>query len=161
MLGGVAVGDIKNFVAVGEELATGGQPTAGELADVASSGFEVVVNLGLLDRRYCLPDEEGTARALGLRYHHLPVEFDAPTLEDFRRFWGLMRNVRGMRTFVHCAANYRVSCFTALYGQAELGWTLEQADAHVRRVWEPNDIWSAFMTEVRATIAPAKGGTPA
>ena len=51
--------------------------------------------------------------------------------------------------------------FTALYGECELGWTRELADAHVRRVWEPNDNWRAFMAEVRATIAPANGGTPA
>jgi hypothetical protein len=72
-----------------------------------------------------------------------------------------MRELGGRRTFIHCAANYRVACFTALYGERELGWTREQSDAFVARVWDPNDNWRAFMAEVRATIGPAHGGTPA
>ena len=45
--------------------------------------------------------------------------------------------------------NYRVSCFTALYAEAELGWSRERADTHIARVWEPDDIWSAFLQRVR------------
>lgn len=158
---GVVIGGIKNFVRVDDGWATAGQPSEAELADVAAAGFEVVVNLGFLDPRYCLPDEAGTVRALGLAYHHLPVDFGAPALESFEQFRRLMHTLRGRRTFVHCAANYRATCFTALYGECELGWTREQADAFVARVWEPNDNWRAFMAGVRATIAPANGGTPA
>ena len=157
----MAIGGIKNFVRVDDGWATAGQPSEAELAEVAAAGFEVVVNLGLLDPRYCLTDEAGTAREFGLAYHHLPVDFGAPALGSFEQFRRLMRDLRGRRTFVHCAANYRVACFTALYGECELGWTREQADAFVARVWEPNDNWRAFMAEVRATIGPANGGTPA
>lgn len=45
--------DIYNFVPVSDELATAGQPTEDQLLEVAREGFGVVVNLGLLDPRYC------------------------------------------------------------------------------------------------------------
>ncbi len=149
----MALGDIKNFVRVNDLLATAGQPKESELADVAASGFELVVNLGLLDPRYCLPDEAGSVAKLGLAYRHIPVDFKAPARADFERFEATLREATGRRVFVHCAANYRVSCFVALYAEARLGWSREQADAHVRRVWEPDDVWRGFMEAVRAEHA--------
>ena len=151
---------IKNFVPLEPWLATAGQPSEEELRELAGSGFEVVVNLGLLDPRYCLPDEAASVGALGLGYHHVPVDFQAPALDDFRRFRALLRGLQGKKTFVHCAANYRVSCFVALYGEAELGWSRAQADAHVARVWAPNDTWLAFLAAVRATMPAPSGGQP-
>jgi protein tyrosine phosphatase (PTP) superfamily phosphohydrolase (DUF442 family) len=148
---------IKGFVGLDARLATAGQPSEAELGDVAASGFEVVVNLGLLDPRYCLADEAGTVRALGLEYHHVPVDFGAPSVEDFRQFCAVLRSSGGKRTFVHCAANYRVSCFVALYGEADLGWSRAQADAHVARVWAPNETWLAFLRAVRDTMRPLTG----
>ena len=150
MLCCVGLSDIKNFVAVSASLATAGQPLESELADIAASGFELVVNLGLLDPRYCLPDEAGSVARLGLDYRHIPVDFKAPTEQDFERFEATLLEARGRRVFAHCAANYRVSCFVALFGEAHLGWSREQADAHVRKVWEPDDVWRAFMARVRA-----------
>lgn len=156
----MALDVIKNFVSIGESLATAGQPTELELGEVAASGFDVVVNLGLLDPRYCLADEAAVVRALGLEYHHLPVDFQAPSVADFERFAAVMRDARGRRTFVHCALNYRVSCFVALYGEAELGWSRAQADAHVARVWEPNATWLAFLRAVRDRMRVPAGGEP-
>jgi hypothetical protein len=53
---------------------------------------------------------------------------------------------------VHCAMNFRVSCFVALLGESELGWTREQADAHVRRLWKPDEVWSAFLKDMRRQL---------
>jgi protein tyrosine phosphatase (PTP) superfamily phosphohydrolase (DUF442 family) len=155
----VSLAEIRNFVPVTESLATAGQPTEEQLRQIAASGFEVVVNLGLLDPRYCLPDEAGLAAELGVTYHHLPVDFKAPRVEDFARFEALMAEAAGKRTFVHCAANYRVSCFVALYGERHFGWSPERALAHVHGVWSPDETWRAFMAAVREGPGPgALGG---
>jgi len=141
---------IRNFLPLGDRLGTAGQPTEGELHDVAAAGYGVVVNLGLLDPRYCLPDEAGLATSLGLRYHHIPVPFDAPDLEHFRAFVAAMDVDPDAKVFVHCAANYRVSSFLAVYGEMRLGWTREQADAHARTLWPLNDVWADFLARCRA-----------
>jgi protein tyrosine phosphatase (PTP) superfamily phosphohydrolase (DUF442 family) len=149
----VSLAAIRNFVEVNAWLATAGQPSEAELADVAASGFELVVNLGLSDPRYCLADEAGSVARLGLVYEHLPVDFKAPKLDDFLRFERVLLGAGGRRTFVHCAANYRVSCFVALYGQRHFGWSRERALAHVHTVWAPDETWRTFMQTVERELA--------
>ena len=141
--------EIKNFVVVSDRLGTAGQPSEAQLRDVAAAGFDVVVNLGLLDPRYCLADEAGTVASLGLAYHHIPVDFSAPQADDLRRFFDVMDGARDQKVFVHCAANYRVSSFVALYGEARFGWSSDQGDAHIRRIWEPNETWIRFIADAR------------
>jgi protein tyrosine phosphatase (PTP) superfamily phosphohydrolase (DUF442 family) len=148
----MAIDGIRNFVPVSATLATAGQPSAEQIADVKRAGFEVIVNLGLLDPRYCLPDEAGLAQSLGLEYHHIPVDFKVPRVDDLQKFFDVMDASRDRKIFVHCAANYRVSSFVALYGQARLGWSQEEADAHIRRVWQLDDTWRAFVDRSRQQL---------
>jgi protein tyrosine phosphatase (PTP) superfamily phosphohydrolase (DUF442 family) len=152
----VALADITNFVAIDDRLATAGQPTEEQLAEIVEAGFETVVNLGLLDQDYSLVDEAGSVCELGLRYVHIPVSFTAPTVEDFQQFRETLREHAGRKVLVHCAMNMRVSCFMALYGEAELGWSRTEADAHVRRIWEPNEVWSAYLEQMRAAPLPPR-----
>ncbi len=77
---------IRNLRAVSTDYVTAGQPTERELEELAEGGLRAVINLGLSDTKYCLPDEAGSAASLGLEYTHVPVRFDEPREEDFRRF---------------------------------------------------------------------------
>jgi protein tyrosine phosphatase (PTP) superfamily phosphohydrolase (DUF442 family) len=149
MLGPVALHDIRNFVAISDELATAGQPTEEQLRQLKDYGFQVVVNLGLLDPRYCLPDEAGTVATLGMVYRHIPVNFQQPTLADYEAFRAAMLASHGQKVFVHCAMNFRVSCFTAVFGEEQLGWSRQDADAHVRRLWQPDAAWRSFLDQAR------------
>ena len=148
----MAIEDIRNFVPVSEDLATGGQPSEQQIRELSGAGFEVIVNLGLLDPRYCLADEAGLVQSLGVEYHHIPVDFEAPQSEDLAKFFDVMHGARDKKVFVHCAANYRVSSFVGLYGQAKLGWSASDADAHMRRVWEPNETWTEFIEQSRRRL---------
>ncbi|HTA21193.1 MAG TPA: protein tyrosine phosphatase family protein [Polyangia bacterium] len=149
----MALTDIKNFLRVDERLGTGGQPTEAQLGDVAADGYAAVINLGLLDPKYCLPDEAGAVASLGLEYRHIPVRFDAPTVEDFRAFASTMDAWSGEKVFVHCAANFRVTAFVALYGELRLGWPRARAEALAQALWQPNDVWRAFIERCRAEVA--------
>lgn len=148
----MALDDIKNFKQVDQLLGTAGQPTESQLRDIASAGYEVVINLGLLDPKYCLPDEAGLVSSLGMAYHHIPVDFGSPQVTDFERFVEVMDACRARRTFVHCALNWRVSAFVGLYGEVRLGWSRAAADAQMRAFWEPNDVWTEFAASCRATV---------
>ena len=149
---------IRNFLRIDDRLATSGQPTESQLAEIAAAGFVRVINLGLLDPKYCLADEAGSVARLGLRYVHIPVVFGAPTVEDFRAFVAAMDAEPDAPTFVHCAANYRVSAFVALWGQLRGGWSPERADAHARAFWALDDKWIDFLAAVRRELlaAPAR-----
>ena len=143
---------IKNFIAIDDRIGTAGQPTEDELRAVAADGYAAVINLGLLDPKYCLPDEAGLVATLGLRYRHIPVVWTAPTVADFEAFAAAMDALAGERVFVHCAANYRVSSFMALYGELRLGWSRERADRHARALWELNEIWQELLRACRAKL---------
>jgi protein tyrosine phosphatase (PTP) superfamily phosphohydrolase (DUF442 family) len=142
--------EIKNFVEVGDLIATGGQPSESQLKDVASAGYQVVINLGLLDPKYCLRDEARLVAEVGMEYHHIPVVFTDPKPDDFRRFVDVMASHRAHKIFIHCALNWRVSAFVALYGELRLGWPPPKADSHMRTFWELNDVWINFVRDCRA-----------
>jgi protein tyrosine phosphatase (PTP) superfamily phosphohydrolase (DUF442 family) len=148
----MATHEIKNFHEIDATLGTGGQPTSLQLRELAQDGYEVVVNLGLLDPRYCLPDEAGVVTQLGMKYHHIPVMFDDPRGEDFNAFVAVMDANAAARVFVHCALNWRVSSFVALYRQMRTGWSVDQADAHARRFWNLNETWLKFVMERRKDL---------
>jgi len=145
----MALGEIKNFVEIGDLMGTGGQPSESQLKEVASAGYRVVINLGLLDPKYCLRDEAGLVGDLGMEYHHIPVVFTDPKIDDFRRFVDVMAAHRDQKVFIHCALNWRVSAFVALYGELRLGWPPSKAEAHMRTFWEPNEVWIEFARACR------------
>lgn len=147
---------IANFLPIDERIGSAGQPSENELREAADAGFQVVINLGLLDPRYCLADEAGLLASLGLEYVHIPVRFDDPTVEDFRAFLDAMDRCRERRVLVHCAANYRVSSFLAVYGEMQLGWTRARADAHARTLWPLNDTWAGFLEACRREFLEGK-----
>lgn len=145
--------DIKNLVVVSPHLATAGQPSAEQLGAVATEGYQLVINLGLMDKRYCLDDEAGLVGALGMDYRHIPVEFASPRLSDLSAFFAVMDANAGRRILVHCAANYRVTCFVALYGRMRWGWTETQGAELISRVWQPDQVWQDFMRHALDTPA--------
>ncbi|MDB5871488.1 MAG: hypothetical protein JWQ07_930 [Ramlibacter sp.] len=142
---------IHKYRAVDDTLATSGQPTVAQLASVAQAGFDTVINLALHDDpRYSLSDEAGTVRSLGLGYVHIPVQFAAPTEADLLAFFAAMDAHRGDKLWVHCAANIRVSAFLGLYRVIKQGWTRERAFELMHGLWEPNEVWAAFIEQMLA-----------
>jgi protein tyrosine phosphatase (PTP) superfamily phosphohydrolase (DUF442 family) len=136
---------IKAFTTFTDRLSTAGQPPAEAFPALRSAGFERVINLGLLDQPYSLPDERTSVEAAGMAYCHIPVPFDAPAPEHFAAFLAEMDSAPGAKVFLHCAANYRASSFAALYGVHRLGWDHAQAEALLARIWIPNPVWRAFL----------------
>lgn len=141
---------IFNFRRVDERLLSAGQPTEAELRDLSGEGCRVVINLHMDDPRWALPGEAQIVRDLGMAYHHIPVRFDAPSEDDYRAFEQLMSELDDVPILVHCVANYRVSCFLAVYAERRLGWSRERADALIASVWEPDVVWRDFLARLRA-----------
>jgi protein tyrosine phosphatase (PTP) superfamily phosphohydrolase (DUF442 family) len=136
---------IKAFTTVTDHLSTAGQPAAEAIPALRAAGFERVINLGLLDQPYSLPDERASVAAAGMAYCHIPVPFDAPAPEHFAAFLAEMDSAPGAKVFLHCAANYRASSFAAIYGVRRLGWDRDRAESFLARVWAPNQVWRAFL----------------
>lgn len=130
-----SLSDIYNFLAVEEGLVTGGQPTADQLRAAAAAGIEAVVNLAPDGQDTTLAEEAELLASLGLAYHHVPVPWAQPSLAQLDRFSQVMDGLAGQPTLIHCQANFRVTAFLALHGEARLGWSRERADALIDRIW--------------------------
>ncbi|WP_404787500.1 protein tyrosine phosphatase family protein [Altericista sp. CCNU0014] len=140
--------ELYHYRRISPEIATSGQPTEEQFQRIAAQGIQAVINLGLTDADYALPDEQGLVQSMGLSYLHIPVQWEHPTLKNFQDFLAAMRRYNDRSLLVHCAANFRVSCFMALYHVFEDGWIPEQAMADLKAVWSPNQVWQNFIATV-------------
>ena len=138
---------IYNFYKVSDLLACAGQPREGQFASIADEGYKVVINLGLADGRYALKDEAASVKSLGMEYHHIPVIFDNPQIEELTSFIDLMNKYADEKTFVHCAANYRASVFTGLYLYSAGKLDEHQLEDFIDEIWKPEPIWETFIED--------------
>ena len=153
--------DIPNWYRLDDHLTTSGQPSGEQLAEIAALGVRDVINLALHDHPRALPDEAATVAALGMRYIHIPVVFDAPTDADFERFCAAMAD-RGTRpVHVHCIVNARVSAFLYRYRREVLGWDEAQARPALDAIWRPGGVWARFIGDTaRAELPHQMTATP-
>jgi len=139
--------NIYNFHRVSDSLACSGQPREGQLASIAEDGYKLVINLGLADGKYALADEAASVKALGLAYHHIPVQFDNPQLDELTTFIADMQQHSSEKILVHCAANYRASAFTGLYLFAEGKLNEDAIQQFIEEVWQPDAVWQQFIED--------------
>jgi protein tyrosine phosphatase (PTP) superfamily phosphohydrolase (DUF442 family) len=139
--------EIPNFLQISDRLATAGQPTINQYPAIATAGYQVVINLGLIDSPNALADEATIASNLGFAYIHIPVQWNQPTPEDFQEFADEMDKQNGHKIFVHCAANKRVSVFVYLY-RLRTGTDQPTALQDLAKIWTPNPIWQSLIEQV-------------
>jgi protein tyrosine phosphatase (PTP) superfamily phosphohydrolase (DUF442 family) len=141
---------IPNFLAVSDQLGTAGQPAPEQFATIRDAGYEAVVNLAMPNSTDALPNEAELVREQGLEYVHIPVVWEAPTLADLARFLAVMDRYQGRKVLVHCAMNMRVSCFVLLFRVLRQGVPLEEATEMMHRIWQPDEVWQAFVERALA-----------
>lgn len=139
--------EILNFRAVGDSLGTAGQPTENQFQAIRDAGFDAVLNLALPTSDNALAHEGSIVTGLGMSYVHIPVDFKAPTTQDFRTFCQVMAAFDGRRTFVHCAANKRVSAFVFLYRVLLQGVSQSEAERDLYAIWQPDEVWERFIKD--------------
>ncbi len=146
---GEQIEDIYNFVKLSDRIATAGQPTEMQYPAIANAGYQVVINLALKESANALTDEDKIAANLGLEYIHIPVFWDAPTLENVQEFITVMNANKDQKIFVHCAANMRVSAFMYLYRQIEDRSDEATARLDLAKIWVPNETWQTFIDSTK------------
>jgi protein tyrosine phosphatase (PTP) superfamily phosphohydrolase (DUF442 family) len=76
--------EIYSYRGIGDRLGTAGQPTEAQFQMIREAGFETVINLALPTSDNALPNEESVVTGHGMSYVHIPVNFQAPTSQDFQ-----------------------------------------------------------------------------
>jgi protein tyrosine phosphatase (PTP) superfamily phosphohydrolase (DUF442 family) len=129
--------------------------TSGKLDDVdvarlAAIGVKHVINLALDSHPEALADAGEKLAAVGIRYTHIPIPFDAPNDSHFEAFRGAL--IEGEPVHVHCIMNYRVSAFYYRLNRDHRGMDEAQARALMEAQWTPDKIdrpetkvWAEFI----------------
>lgn len=136
---------IHNWRRFDARITTSGQPSEAELAEIRALGVTHVVNLGLHSHERALPDEAGSVVALGMAYIHIPVDFERPTDEDFRRFRDALAAIGDQPVHIHCIVNARVSAFLYRYRRDVAGSGTTEAKALMDSIWQPGGVWARFI----------------
>lgn len=142
---------ILNWRRISPDITTSGQPSEGQLADIRDLGVTHIINLGPHHNTGALPDEPGTVAGLGMTYVYIPVEFEAPTDENFEAFETALARLADTKVHVHCIYNARVSAFFFRHAQGD---TRAAAFANMDSIWRPGDDWADFIGD------PAAKGQP-
>lgn len=140
--------EIVNYREYSPTFSSSGQPSAEDLARVKDAGFQRVVYIAYSDHGNSLENEDRLVKDLGMEYVHIPVEWEAPTANDFNMFAAAMRQAPASRTLLHCQVNYRASAFSLLYRVTHEGVPLADAKADMNSVWTPNEAWRDLIFEV-------------
>ncbi len=141
----MSIESIDNYLQLSASISTSGQPTEQELADIVNADVKLVINLGLHNSEYSLPDEASLLNEKNIQYVHIPVDFHHPKENDLLRFMAVMAQNREKKIFIHCAANKRVSAFMAVYRITRLGWQKDKAFTDLYAIWRPDAIWQTFI----------------
>lgn len=137
--------EILNFIKINEEIYTSGQVTKKQLENLKDEGFEAVINLALCSSSNALENEDKIVSELGMTYIHIPVDFEQPKLSDLKLFLNIMQSLGANKVLVHCAKNYRVTCFMYVYHKYILKTAFEQIDLSMFELWSPNSSWQRLM----------------
>ncbi len=112
---------------------TGGQPTAGQLADLKEAGGAVI--LDIRDPMEPRPfDEPAEAAALGLEYVNVPISPGATSDEKMERILQTLRGSGDRPVFFHCASGNRVGGAMIAHLMLDHGMSQEQAVTEAMRI---------------------------
>lgn len=145
---------ITAFRRLSPSLATSGQPAATDLPAIRRAGFQHLINLALATSPGALPDEAAAAEACGLRYLHLPIDFEQPELERALQLFRALDERRDTNVFVHCAANKRVSALLSVYRTLRGDVSFRHAREDLLAIWEPNHTWRRYLVNVAVRAVP-------
>ena len=137
-----------NRIDYSPSLTTSGQPTEGELALLASAGFDRVIFLAFTNYRKAVAHEDDIVRDQGLQFIHIPIEWESPNTADFAAFAAVMQTFGSGRTLVHCEVNFRASVFGFLYQVLFEGADVDEAMSMMQSIWVANNMWKAFIVRV-------------
>jgi uncharacterized protein (TIGR01244 family) len=144
---------IYNYVQLSENLGTSGQPAPQAFQDIANAGYQTLINLAPSDVEGSIANEAELVAAAGMNYVYIPVIWKKPTIADWDAFVAAMEANKDKKVIVHCQVNMRASAFAMLYRHIKLGVDLEEAQAPMLEIWNPehgHPAWVEFIEDVFA-----------
>ncbi len=124
---------IKNFLRVNDQICTGGQPSADDLARLKVEGVKAVINLRQ-PSEYNAEEEASKAKELGLRYFNIPVNAAEPKDEQVDEFLKVTADPQNRPAFIHCRSAGRVGAFWMIRRVLVDGWKIEDSENEAKKI---------------------------
>lgn len=150
---GPSAAEIEKFNTVSDRVATGGQPTNSQIADLKREGFRTILSLRE-PSEYDAAAEEAAAKTHGLSYVNIPVKKDDPKPQQVEAFLAALNNPRIYPLFIHCATANRVAGFWMIRRVLVDKWDLEDAEREAGLVGLKSQAMKEFaLTYIRSQAA--------
>jgi protein tyrosine phosphatase (PTP) superfamily phosphohydrolase (DUF442 family) len=143
-------GSVMNYHRIDDRLVTGGHFVDDGLAEIKSEGVTIVIDL----RDKPPEGQEKKLAEQGIEWISVPVEWDNPEAEDFKKFSKAMQAHKGDHVLVQCGANYRASAMTYLYRVVVEEIDEKEAARDLYAVWTPSkesEKWVEYIDEIKAS----------
>jgi uncharacterized protein (TIGR01244 family) len=124
---------IKNFLRVNEQICTGGQPSADDLAKLKAEGIKAIINLRQ-PSEYNSEEESAKAKELGLRYFNIPVNAAEPKDEQVQEFLKVTADPQNRPAFIHCRSANRVGAFWMIRRVLVDGWKIDDSENEAKKI---------------------------
>ena len=142
----MTIESIINYLFISEQISSSGQPKAEEFSFISELGFNHIINLAMPNSTNAIREEGSLVTELNMTYHHIPVPFEAPKINQLKLFFWLMEFFQGEKVWVHCVVNYRASAFLYLFYRWK-GLPEDRSRVTLFPGWKPNAVWRKFMTQ--------------
>jgi len=139
-----------NFIQINNHLSCSGLLKNIDLQSLSKSGYEVVINLLPDNDKHATGGEKESIEGMGLKYIHIPIDWNEPTNSNFESFKSSMDSNKNRKIHIHCAANYRASAFYALYAHKNHGWSESKLSEFIGSIWETSEypVWERFISDI-------------
>ena len=137
-----------NFKEVNPQLSCSGMLRKVNLQSLSEEGYEVVINLLPDDSEYAVEGEKAAFEKSGIYYVHIPVDWDEPKQSEFETFESELKAVEGKKVHIHCAANFRVTAFYAIYAFRNQDWSITELSEFIGSIWQLSEypVWDKFVS---------------
>ena len=125
-----SVPGVKNMARLETTVACAGAITAEALPEIKKMGFASVINLREAQEPGAdIEKHEASAKALGLRYFHVPFNGQKPDTKAADQFVAAITAKGAEPAFIHCAGGNRAATMWLIKRLAVDKWTVERAVA--------------------------------
>ncbi len=138
--------DIKKYRKISDLLHIAAQPSVDQFEFIKKASIDLVINLALSDSPGAIANEQNIVQAHTMDYIHIPVDFKSPETSDLECFFQIMDKNKERNILIHCAYNWRVSCFIYLYRAIIQDCDDDIAKQDMLDVWQPNKTWQSFIS---------------
>ena len=142
---------VRNFARLGTTVACAGATSADALAEIKKMGFVSVFNLRLASENGAeVEKEEAAAKALGLRYFHVPFDGSKPDADAADRFIAAITTPGAEPAFIHCGGGNRAATMWLIKRLVVDRWDEERAVKEAVALGQTSEVLRKFAIEYAA-----------